>query len=169
MAAKRHPSPHVAKALPYPLDGRDMGAGFAHVLEEILEIVAWGSVAQEDIVVEPQGGGQRPEPCALARVEPVVGVAVGRAHPLGRLLQQLPLVIAADSRQAERHQQVGGFRRPQRPGKDVAEIDDAVAAASPGIRQHRLQRGEVAVDVRQRGDAHQRSNLMPWASGSESE
>ena len=72
----------------------------------------------------------------------------------GRLLQQLAFVVAPDRRQVQRHQPVRRFHREQAAGTDVAQIDDPVRPAIGGIGQHRVERGDVAMNVGKDGDLH---------------
>ncbi len=61
-------------------------------------------------------------------------------------------MIAADGRQIELHQAIGGFPRQQRPGEDVAQIDDEIDAAPVDVGKHCLQRQQIAMNVRDGGD-----------------
>jgi hypothetical protein len=66
----------------------------------------------------------------------------------------LALVVAGNRRPAQRHQFVAGLPGPQRARQNVAAVDDLVHAPARHVRLHGLQRGQVAMDVGQDGDAH---------------
>jgi hypothetical protein len=85
---------------------------------------------------------------------------VGGAAGASRAGQQLALVVAGDRRPAQRHQRVAGLAWPQRPRQDVAAVDDLVHAPARHVRLHGLQRRQVAMNVGQDGDAHDRPQVV---------
>src|SRR5689334_2002440 len=92
----------------------------------------------------------------MALAQRLLRISVGRSDPPGPEGQYLPLMIAGDGNPVARHERVGGFPRPQRSGKNVAKIHKAVARTSLGVRDHRLERRKIAVDIRKGRDAHWR-------------
>ena len=111
-----------------------------------------GAVAQQH-VVQAQQARQAADPVQLRRGQRVPRMGVGRRQG-GRIAEQLPLVVAGDGRQPQREQPLQGLARPQRAGGDVAQVDDAVAAAPGDVVEHCIQCRQVAVDVRQCGQTH---------------
>ncbi len=75
------------------------------------------------------------------------------ARPLGTR-EQLALVVAADRQQRERDQQIGGRRRLERAGQDVAEVPDRIDPARREIGEHGLERPAVAMNVGDQRDSH---------------
>jgi len=67
-------------------------------------------------------------------------------------------VVAGELRPALRHQKLRGFAGKERPRQAVAEVHDRVGAAPSDIHQHRLERGEVAVDVGEDGETHDQTS-----------
>jgi hypothetical protein len=68
--------------------------------------------------------------------------------------QELALVVAADRRQVQRREQVGGRGGLERPGQDVAEVPDRVDPLAADVLQHGGERPAIAVDVRDQRDPH---------------
>ena len=124
------------------------------VFEVAIEVIVWRRVAHEDIVRGSQHRRQLRHPGAVRFAERVERMAVGGAHALEVPGEHLALVIAANGGQLERHQAVGRFGRQQRAGENVPEIHGDIDAAAPHVLEHRVEREQVAVDVRQRGDFH---------------
>ena len=130
----------------------DIECGRVHAIrtrffEKIFEVAARRAVAQVYATLQPQAGWQPAQPSHVRVAQAGACVSVGSAHALRRMFEQLPFVVAADRRQIQRHQAIGGFGRLQRPGKNVAEIDDQIAAAPVDVFKHGIQRGEIAMDV----------------------
>jgi hypothetical protein len=69
-------------------------------------------------------------------------------------------VIAADGRQIERHQPLGGFARQQRARDDVAQVHDEVHPAPPDVGEHGVECEEVSMDVGNRGNSHTLIDLL---------
>ncbi len=63
-------------------------------------------------------------------------------------------MIAANRRQIEFHEPFGGLAWLQRTRHDVAEVHDRVGPAPPDIREDRLEREQVTVNVRDGRNAH---------------
>ncbi len=117
------------------------------VLEIAIDIVAGGRVAKKDIALERQYGRERGQPTPLRTSKRVERVAIGRPHARRIQRQHLPLVIAADGRQAERHQALGGLVRQERTRDDVAQIHDEVHPAALDVAEHGVQSEEISVYV----------------------
>jgi hypothetical protein len=66
----------------------------------------------------------------------------------------LPLVVARELHPVLVHEKTRGFQRQQWSGERVAEIDDAGHRTAVRIFDHRLQRGQIAVDVGDQCDPH---------------
>jgi hypothetical protein len=47
-----------------------------------------------------------------------------------------------------------GFARPERPGDAIAEIDDMVDMLRCEIGEHRFERWEIAMDIRDHPEPH---------------
>ena len=98
------------------------------------------------------GSGADPGPVRAGdRVE---GIAIGWAHSLRSARQHLPLVIAANGGQVERHQALGRLGREQRAGEYVAQIDREIDVAALDVGQDGIEREQVAVDVGYCSDSH---------------
>jgi hypothetical protein len=63
-------------------------------------------------------------------------------------------VVATDGGQVQGHQSFGGLARQQGPGEDIAQIDGDVYAAPGYIVQHRVERTQISVNVRDCRDSH---------------
>ena len=65
------------------------------------------------------------------------------------------VVVAKDGDRAPVAHELDARLRVRPVADDVAEADDAVHAPRLGVPEGRLERGEVAVDVREEGGAHE--------------
>src|SRR5262249_10138474 len=82
-------------------------------------------------------------------------VLVARTAGLGGAVEQLPLVVPADDRGVEGHEDVGGLGWLQRPGEEVARDEQPVdVTRGAEVGEDCLERPEVPVDVGDGGDPH---------------
>ena len=88
---------------------------------------------------------------------------VDAAELVRRLVDQMPLVIAAHRRQIEIHQDIGDPVGLERPADQVAEIEGRIDPLPHDIVEHRLQRQAVAVDIGDDGDLHGLGGVSPPA------
>jgi len=76
-------------------------------------------------------------------------------HAIAICRQELALVIPAYRRQIERHQAIRRVARQKRAREDVAEIDDQVHAAPLDVGQHRIERAQISMNVRDCCNSHE--------------
>ncbi|EEF26215.1 conserved hypothetical protein [Ricinus communis] len=157
VAAADHPRPLLPQSGGHLGGAREPQTRSVLGVEEVLDVPARRAVAQENLVGQSQRPGQRPQPreFLVPQRRPRETVR-SRARLLRRDRQQLALVVAGDRRPALRHQVARRLQRHQRPGQDVAQVDDAVDTASADVGHDGLQGRQIAVDVGQQGDAHER-------------
>ena len=136
-----------------PLDildgGRRDEAVAGHPVEPVGLVAARGAVAQEHVVAVEQRRRLACEPVHVAVVEPC------KQSPQARtFLDQYPVLVALNRREAAFHQHVGRALRLQRAADMVAEIDDLGDAQVGNVGQHRLQGSGVAVNIGNGGKLH---------------
>jgi hypothetical protein len=81
-----------------------------------------------------------------------LGLETGAFSRFGGPLQQRALGVATDEARVEPSHEVERFLR-ERPPREVAAEDDQVRLFGLDLGEHGLERGCVAVDVGERGDA----------------
>ncbi len=123
-------------------------------LHQVHQIARRRAVAEQQLVAPRERGRQRREPGELVARELGAGVGVGSAEGVRRPGEKLPLVVAREVDPAGRSQQLGGPARSQRTRDEVAEVEHLVDTAPGEVGHHRLERGEVAVDVGEDRETH---------------
>jgi hypothetical protein len=125
------------------------------VLAEVDQVGLRRAVTHQHLGRELERGRKAPEPGALRLGGVLEGVLVALSARLGGAGEQLSLVVAADDRGVEPHQEVGGLRGLERPRQEVSGDHQPVDVAQrPDAGEHRLQRPDVAVDVGDDGEPH---------------
>jgi hypothetical protein len=110
-------------------------------------------VAQQHLVAIDERLRQDRHPVEMCRHKlPIVDPIDGQAR--SAQLHQPPILVAAGRRKAARHQQIGRARRIERPADMIAQVHHLADAERRDIRQHRLQRSDIAVHVRNRREFH---------------
>lgn len=126
-----------------------------NLLQPINVVVSRGRVAEKDLIPINRADGKAFQPSQVPGRKLRVCVGIRRGKFAGRRLDEIAIVIAAHGKKIERHEQIGRARRFQRTAQAISEIDDAADAEASDIGKHRLERGAVAMNVGDRGKAHQ--------------
>src|SRR5262249_60641846 len=61
---------------------------------------------------------------------------------------------------------VHGLARPERPGDAITEVDRSIGAALANVVKHRLECGQIAMDVGDDGEAQGDFSILPEFPGS---
>src|SRR6218665_539820 len=124
-----------------------------HRLQEMLAVAARRAVADEDIRREPRIALQAAEQFEFFRPELAQRIGVRRVTALALEIEHLSLMIARQYEPTRCHEIARRLTRHQRPGQVVAQADDAVDLAARDVRNHGLQRWQVAMNVGDKCDA----------------
>ncbi len=115
--------------------------------------------------VDVDRGGHPGDERVVVRRESIAGPRLHRRQERVRGALVERIVVALHAGAAERAHARQRLGRLGSEIDDVAQADDDVGAEAPGVVQHRIERDEVAVQIRNEGDAQGCSNQrMPVES-----
>jgi hypothetical protein len=159
---------HEADAVDAVKDAGELRGRVDRVLgEEVLVDRLARRAVDEQVVALALAHGEEPQevPALARRVRVLPAVALellarpvrgllGDAVEVRRLVEDAEVVVAEQRPLAALRDGVGALHRVGAVADDVPEAQDALAAALVDLGQHRLEGGEVRVDVADEGGAH---------------
>ena len=149
----------VAEQAPGGREGGEVLGGAAFVEQVLPGGVARAAVDERERVLD-EAFRERPQPVARRVGDPVAGPLDGRPRvAVEQLRTQLPdghlVVIAQDTGRADAREPLHDRIGLGAVADDVTEDADAIDRADR--REHRVERHEIGVDVREDGQAHRRT------------
>ena len=111
-------------------------------------------MAQQNAAFDLLCRRQMPQPGAMPVIDLLMCRPIGSTHRIRRLMNEPPVVIAADIHPALRHDRVRRRRSLKRARKMVTQIHHQIGRLPAQIGLHRFESSQIPVDVRDYRNAH---------------